>query len=33
MASVVHKHPKYDINSAAADFDIAILKVTYRVFP
>merc|ERR1712013_520579 len=28
MASVVHKHPKYDINSAAADFDIAILKLS-----
>merc|ERR1711970_21931 len=28
MASVVHKHPKYDINSAPADFDIAILKLS-----
>merc|ERR1711962_1706957 len=28
MASAVHKHPKYDINSAAADFDIAILKLS-----
>merc|ERR1711990_1149274 len=28
LASAVHKHPKFDINSAAADFDIAILKLS-----
>ena len=30
LASAVHKHPKFDINSPSGDNDIAILKVARR---
>ena len=30
LASAIHKHPKFDINSPSGDNDIAILKVARR---
>ena len=32
LASAVHKHPKFDINSPSGDNDIAILKVGVTKF-